>query len=222
MPQESISKILEKYIPEAAVNMCCRWIVSYNIHVRITRSRASKYGDYRPLKETGGHQITINHDLNPYAFLITFVHEIAHLLAENTSKKRISPHGVEWKNEFSRLLDYFLQQDIFPPDLVGTLTAYMKNPAASSCSDHDLLRVLRKYDKKESLNIQHLEDLPMHTLFRLHASRSGLIFSKGEQIRTRFYCMEITKKRGYYVNPLAEVVVHKVPTEGLQLKVSGI
>ena len=209
-------------MPESAVNICCRWIVSHNIHVRITRSRATKYGDYRPLKETGGHQITINHDLNPYSFLITFVHEIAHLIAENKYKKRISPHGLEWKNEFSCLLEYFLQQHIFPSDLVGALTSYIKNPAASSCSDHDLLRALRKYDKKESLNLQHLEDLHMDTLFRLYSSRSGLIFRKGKQMRTRFHCTEITTKREYVVNPLAEVVVHEVPEQGLQLKVSGI
>ena len=222
MSQESIAQVLEKYIPGTAVPICCRWIVNYNIHVRITRSRASKYGDYRPLKESGAHQITINHDLNPYSFLITFVHEIAHLLAETKYKRRIAPHGMEWKNEFSMLLDYFLKQQVFPSELVGALTAYVTNPAASSCSDHALLRALRKYDKKESLHVQHLEDLPKHTLFRLYSARSGLIFRKGDQIRTRFHCVEMTTKREYYVNPLAEVVVHEIPVEGLQLKVSGI
>ena len=48
---------------------CASWIVQ-NIHLRITGMRASS-GDYRP--PTGnGHQITVNHDLNPFAFLITF------------------------------------------------------------------------------------------------------------------------------------------------------
>lgn len=222
MSQESIAKVLEKYIPEAAVVICCNWIVRYNIHVRITRSRASKFGDYRPLKETGGHRITINHDLNKYAFLITFVHEVAHLIAETNYKNRIAPHGKEWKNEFSILLDYLLMQHIFPSELVGALKVYTMNPAASSCSDLNLLRALRKYDKKEQLHVQHLEDLPGETLFRLSSSRSGLIFRKGEQIRTRFHCQEITTKREYVVSPLAEVVVHEFPQEGLQLKVSGI
>ena len=222
MSQESIANILEKYIPGAAVDICSNWIVNYNVHVRITRSRATKFGDYRRLKESGAHQITINHDLNQYSFLITFVHEIAHLHAEEKYNKGIAPHGTEWKNEFSKLLDYFIQLGVFPPDLVGALTSYVKNPAASSCSDHDLLRALRKYDKKESLHVQHLEDLPKQTLFRLHSSRSGLIFRKGEQIRTRFHCVELTTKREYYVNPLTEVVVHEIPVDGLQLKVSGM
>jgi SprT protein len=216
LSQESIAKVLSRYIPESAVAVCCQWIVHYNIHVRITRSRATKFGDYRTLENNGGHRITVNHDLNPYSFLITFVHEVAHLLAETGSRKRISPHGMEWKNEFSRLLDYFLRQNIFPDDLVGALTSYMQDPAASSCSDHDLLRALRKYDRKELTAIRHLEDIPKHTLFKLHSSRSKLIFRKGDKIRTRFHCLEITTKREYFVNPLTEVIVHDIPHEMLQ------
>ncbi len=222
MSKESIANVLARYIPEPAVEICCKWIVCYNIHVRITRSRASKFGDYRPLREINGHQITVNHDLNPYSFLITFVHEVAHLLAEIHNKRRISPHGREWKFEFSQLLNYFLQQNIFPDDLVSALSSYMKNPAASSCSDHDLLRALRKYDTKEMINVHHLEDLPQHSLFRLRSSRSKLIFRKGDRIRTRFHCIEINSRREYYVNPLAEVIIHEIPQDGLQLNVLSV
>ncbi|MCX6291419.1 MAG: sprT domain-containing protein [Bacteroidetes bacterium] len=221
MSKETIQHILAKYIPESAVETCSQWIVQHNIHVRITRSRSSKYGDYRPMKNNG-HQITINHDLNPYAFLITFVHEVAHMHAETRYRGRISPHGKEWKSVFSLLLGDFVQRDIFPTDLLRALTAYMQNPAASSCSDLDLLRALRKYDKKELMEVQHLEDLPSGTLFRLHSSRSKLVFKKGKKIRTRFHCMEMTTKREYFVNPLTEVIVHEIPQEGLQLKVLGV
>jgi len=222
LSKESIANVLARYIPEPAVAICCKWIVNYNIHVRITRSRASKFGDYRPLREINGHQITVNHDLNPYSFLITFVHEVAHLLAEVNNKRRISPHGREWKYEFSRLLHYFLQQNIFPDDLVNALSSYMKNPAASSCSDHELLRALRKYDKKEMMDVHHLEDLPQDALFRLRSSRSKLIFRKGYRIRTRFHCIEINSRREYYVNPLAEVIIHEIPQQGLQLDVLSV
>ena len=219
LSQETIAKVLAKYLPEQAVGVCSQWVVQYNIHVKITRTRASKLGDYRPMKGRHAHQITINHDLNPYSFLITYVHEVAHLLAEVNNRRRIAPHGREWKQEFSRLLASFLEQHIFPQDVVGALTSYILNPAASSCSDHDLLRALRKYDKKESLHVMHLEDIPKHTLFRLHASRSKLLFKKGDQVRTRFHCLEMNTKREYFVSPLAEVIVHHVPENGLQLKV---
>ena len=221
MSKETIAKVLSKYLPEKAVDVCSQWVVQYNIHVIITRTRASKLGDYRPMKGRHAHQITVNHDLNPYAFLITYVHEVAHLLAEISYRRRIAPHGIEWKQEFARLLDYFLKQDIFPGDVLKALTSYIQNPAASSCSDHDLLRALRKYDRKEMQHVMHLEDLPKNTMFRLHASRSKLLFQKGDQVRTRFHCIEMNTQREYFVSPLAEVVVHPVPETGLLRKVSG-
>jgi hypothetical protein len=138
------------------------------------------------MKGRHAHQITVNHDLNPYSFLITYVHEVAHLRVESNTRRRIAPHGREWKQEFARLLDYFLKQDIFPSDVVGALTSYIQNPAASSCSDHDLLRALRKYDRKEMQHVLHLEDVPKDALFRLHASRSKQLFQKGDLLRTRF------------------------------------
>ena len=221
MSKETIAKVLSKYLPEKAVDVCSQWVVQHNIHVKITRTRASKLGDYRPTKGRHAHMITINHDLNPYSFLITYVHEVAHMLAETGSRRRIAPHGREWKQEFARLLDYFLKQDIFPGDVVGALTSYIQNPAASSCSDHDLLRALRKYDRKEMQHVMHLEDLPKHSLFRLHASRSKLLFQKGDQVRTRFHCIEMNTQREYFVSPLAEVVVHPEAENGLLRQASG-
>lgn len=221
MSKETITRVLAKYLPEKAVDVCAQWVVQYNIHVIITRTRASKLGDYRPTKGRHAHQITINHDLNPYSFLITYVHEVAHLVAETTSRRRIAPHGREWKQEFARLLDYFLKQDIFPGDVVGALTSYIQNPAASSCSDHDLLRALRRYDRKEMTHVMHLEDLARHTLFRLHASRSGQLFQKGDRVRTRFHCIEVNSQREYYVSPLAEVVVHQLPGNSIRTKDTG-
>jgi hypothetical protein len=206
MSGESIKKILSKYLPPAAVESCSRWIVQKNIHLKITRGRASKFGDYRPLAPGKGHQITVNHDLNPYSFLITFVHEVAHLEAYNKYKHTHEPHGREWKHEFRNLLLEFLELGVFPDDIRLALSNYMVNPAASSCSDHDLLRSLKKYDRKEE-DVLHLEDVPAGSHFRMHQSRAGLIFKKGPKIRSRFHCVEIKSNRIYYVSPLAAVKI---------------
>jgi SprT protein len=93
---------------------------------------------------------------------------------------------------------------VFPDDINSALVKYIHNPAASSCTDHNLLRTLRKYDTKAE-EIYHLEDLPADTLFSLHQSRSGYIFKKGHKIRRRFHCLEIKTNRIYFVSPLAEV-----------------
>jgi SprT protein len=205
----SFEKILSKYLPAPTVNICASWIAQYNIHLRITRSRATKYGDYRPLHKSKGHQITVNHDLNLYAFLITFTHEVAHLLCEIKHSRKAAPHGKEWKQEFSVLLSYFIHQNIFPIDLETALVSYLKNPAASSCSDYDLFKALKKHDQNKQADIYHLEEIPEEALFKLHATRSSLVFKKGTQLRSRFHCLEINSKRHYYVSPLAEVILYQ-------------
>ncbi len=208
MSREKIATVLAKYLPEQTVDECTSWIIQKNIHLKITKGRASKFGDYKPLNKGQGHHISVNHDLNRYAFLITFVHEVAHLHTYIKFPFRHEPHGKEWKNEFKILLSNFLIQRIFPDDVSIALHNYLINPAASSCSDHHLFRALKKYDKRDGLlEIIHLEELPLNSKFKLNQSRSGMIFQKGELLRTRFRCLELTTERTYFVSPLAEVVV---------------
>lgn len=204
MSLEKIKVVLSKYLPVDAVDICSIWIIHKNIHLKLTRGRASKFGDYMPLQPGEGHRITVNHDLNKYAFLITFIHEVAHLETFNNHKRQVDPHGKEWKNEFRQLLNDFVKRGIFPDDIRAALSDYMINPAASSCSDHNLLRALRKYDDRPE-EVFHLEDLPHDAVFQLHQSRSGLTFKKGHRIRKRFHCMEVKTNRVYLVSPMAEV-----------------
>ncbi|REJ85361.1 MAG: sprT domain-containing protein [Bacteroidetes bacterium] len=186
--------------------MCALWITEKSIHLKITRGRATKYGDYKPLGPGKGHHISVNHDLNPYSFLITFIHEVAHLHCFNMYGQRHDPHGREWKNEFGYLLGYFIQQNVFPQDMEAVLKEYLKNPSASSCSDPDLHRILKKYDQSLKSGVIHLEELPRDSLFYLHQSKSGQLFKKGKRLRTRFHCLELNSGREYLVNALSEVV----------------
>lgn len=208
MSREKISTILSKYLPASTIEQCTGWIIQKNIHLKITRGRASKFGDYLPLGKGKGHRITVNHDLNQYAFLITFVHEVAHLHTHVNYTHRYEPHGKEWKHEFRLLLSDFIEQKVFPSDIEGALLSYVRNPAASSCSDMNLFRVLKKYDQRPE-QVFHLEELPEAAEFSLFQSRAGLVFRKGARIRTRFHCIEIHSKREYFVSPLAEVVLYE-------------
>jgi hypothetical protein len=204
MSRDKIAEVLSKNLPSPAVETCTSWIIQKNIHLKLTRGRASKFGDYMPLPPGQGHRITVNHDLNKYAFLITFVHEVAHLETFNKFRSRVDPHGKDWKSEFKILLSEFIRHNIFPEDVKEAVTGYIVNPAASSCSDINLLRTLRKYDDRPG-HIYHLEDVPENSLFRLHQSRSGLLFRKGKRIRKRFQCVEIKSNRIYFVSPMAEI-----------------
>ena len=194
--------ILHKYIPEKAVPTISEWIFKFDFKLRIKKSRASKYGDYRPPIKGENHLITINYDMNKYAFLITLVHEIAHLSNYNKNKDTVKPHGEEWKMHYKLLMQEFLIPDIFPDDVITALRKYMSNPAASSCSDTNLLRVLKKYDARQHTVL--LEEVPEGAIFEYNKNRR---FMKGEQIRKRFKCKELPSNRTYLFNPLTEVLI---------------
>lgn len=196
-------EILRKYIPADAVPQISQWIFAYDFKLKIKKERSSKLGDYRAPHKGSNHIISINYNLNPYAFLITLVHEIAHLSTFNRFRDSVLPHGEEWKSEFRKHMEPFFHLGIFPSDLMFILARYLRNPAAASCSDHQLLRVLKKYDTEDK-NGQtvFLETLPYKSVFLYRDHR---VFIKGERIRTRFRCKELATGHYYLFNPLTEV-----------------
>ncbi|MFI5164490.1 MAG: SprT-like domain-containing protein [Bacteroidia bacterium] len=212
--------ILRKYIPEPAVEIIADWIYKYNFKLKVKRSRSSKEGDYTPPHNGKNHVITINHDLNKYAFLVTLIHEIAHLITWEKYKGRVNPHGGEWKSEYSRLLDYFLIKDastslsmttgeekIFPKEIFNSLKKHIERPSASSCSDLNLFRVLKKFDADTETLL--LERIAIGTSFRIAVSKTKHateIFIKGEKRRTRIQCTHARTKREYLIHALCKVV----------------
>jgi hypothetical protein len=213
---ERNKSILAKYIPEPAVETISEWIYKYNFKLKVKKSRASKEGDYTPPHSGKNHVITINHDLNKYAFLVTLIHEVAHLVTWEKFKGRVNPHGREWKLEYSRLLDYFLSQgssetareELFPEEISKALHKHAKSPSAASCSDLHLSRVLKKFDVDTETLL--LERIAAGTSFKIASSRtkhSEDVFIKGEKRRTRFKCIHARTKREYLIHALCKVEI---------------
>lgn len=196
------SNILKKYLPEQSVELIAVWIVDYDFKLKIKKERSTRLGDYTSPRNGLNHTITVNHNLNKYAFLITLVHEVAHLVTYNQHRNNVNPHGKEWKQNFQNLIQPFLSTDIFPLEVFAALRRYMQNPAASSCSDVNLLKTLKLHDDKS--DAVFIEYLPHNTLFLYNGSR---IFQKGERIRKRFKCREIGSGAVYLFNPLTEVEI---------------
>lgn len=191
--------ILEKYIPQEAAALVAEWIYRYDFKLKIKRSRSTKYGDYRPPLPGKNHQITVNNDLNRFSFLLTLVHEIAHLTAHEKFGRQAAPHGREWKHEFKILMQPFFAMQVFPEDVKAAVNRYLRNPAATSCSDLQLQRVLKRYnDSQDGL---HLEDLPPGSLFEYR----GRFFRKGAQRRKRFECREEQGRKTFLFSPLTPV-----------------
>ena len=198
-----LAEVLAKYVPEKAAYPAADIIQRYRVKVTITNTRASKYGDYRAPHNGLGHRISVNHDLNPYAFLITLLHELAHMVAHvRYGHRDIQPHGNEWKREFQILLDEFTALHIFPDDVLEAVNKYARNIKASSCSDPHLLRALKKYDTRTGESIHLLEDLEEGACFILGKDR---IFKKGKKLRSRYMCKEVGTNRDFLINGLAEV-----------------
>jgi SprT protein len=203
MPKEKVTfNALASYVPDGSFEPVLQYIIDYKVQLTVTRSRSTVLGDYRHAHAGKNHRISVNGDLNKYSFLITLLHEIAHLITFEKHGNKVQPHGQEWKLLFGNLLTVFTQKNIFPDDVQQTLLRSISNPAASSCGDEKLLRVLKKYDERKE-GIYFVEQILQGEKFKIKGNR---IFEKGEKIRKRFKCKEIATGKWYLFSPVSEVM----------------
>jgi hypothetical protein len=197
--KEQLIPILRKYLPQGSELYAADLMEKHKIQLRIKNPRLTKLGDYRPPTAENSHRISINRDLNPFAFLITFMHEVAHLLNFENSGPRVPPHGIEWKREFQMVSGPIVEQHILPNDVHAALNRYLKNPKASSCTDAQLVRTLRNYDEASEWVL--VEEIPMGLFFE---TQDGRKFKKLEKMRTRFRCTELQSGKTYLVPGLMQ------------------
>lgn len=191
---------LSKFIPAAAVPRVLEYLHQYQVHLTITRERKSVLGDYRHATPHKNHRISVNGSLNPYAFLITLIHELAHLVTFMQYGNRVQPHGREWKNCYALLLKDFMGNQIFPALVEQALRQSMHDLPASSCADEDLMRVLKQFDPHNGLVM--VESLSEGQLFDIG---EGRIFKKGKKLRKRYQCTEVNTGKLYLFSPIYEV-----------------
>jgi hypothetical protein len=194
-----MNAVLQKYLPEHAVAPCFELIKRFGVNLKVVNKRVTRHGDYKKLPN-GGHQITVNATSNKYRFLITLVHEIAHLVAFEKFGTRIKPHGPEWKKTFQHMMLPFIRPEIFPPKLLPLLAKHFKNPKASSGTDANLSIALNEFDF--NTDKLHVFEIPPGSIFRLY---NGKVFKRGNKRVKRYECIEIESGRLYLFQPLAEV-----------------
>jgi len=193
---------LAHYLPDGTLDAVMAYLHKYKVHLTVARERKSILGDYRHRTHYENHRISVNGNLNKFSFLVTLIHEIAHLLTYEQYQNKVAAHGTEWKQLYGSLLQQFLQNKIFPSDVERELIATIRNPAASSCAEDGLVRVMRKYDDKDSPQ-RLVEEIPLHGLFR---TTDGRVFKKGEKLRKRFKCVEVSTGKVYLFSPVFEVL----------------
>jgi SprT protein len=199
--QEYPLEYLNNYLPPNAGQLVLQLLQLYKVHLTITRERKTVLGDYRHALHDAAHRISVNGNLNSFAFLITLIHELAHLVTFLKFGNRVAAHGKEWKHTYKLLLQDFLLHTIFPDDITASLQSSMHNLPASSCADEDLMRVLRRYDKKTP-GTALVEELPDGALFAIEGNK---LFKKGKRLRKRFQCTELQTGKLYLFSPVYEV-----------------
>ena len=187
------------FVPLAAQEKLGDLLQHEPVLIKVVKKRRTKHGDYRKLP-SGLIQITVNESENPFRFLITLLHEIAHHLAFQDYGFRIAPHGREWKNTFSRIVQPFLIPSIFPSPLLEVLQHHLKNPKASSDTDIQLGLALKSFDP--STHKKAIFELPVKAKFKLE---NGRVFQKGIKQRKRYLCTELSSGKAYLFQPTAEV-----------------
>ncbi len=194
MNENKVLEILQLHVPATSVEYCFNLWQACPFELKLSKSRQTKVGDFTSRRSRSHPRITLNNDLNPYLFLTTYIHEVAHLHVYKRYADRVEPHGDEWKQTFTDLLVPLLWEHVYPEEILHELRRHMVNPKASSFADAKLTEVFRLFDRNKS-HAAVLSHLPEGSIFLLQ----GKYFKKGKLRRTRFLCKEVKSKREYLV-----------------------
>ena len=189
---------ISNHIPSASAEYCQQLINQHRFKLILAKERQSKLGDFRRDKYKN-YTITVNRNLNPFQFLITFIHEYAHLLVAVRHPKSVKAHGQEWKNTFRELMLPVLNPEVFPDEILRPLANHMRNPKAASSSDPKLWKILKGFGQ-DTTGIT-LEDIESGGEF-LFKKR---LFIKLNKRKTRVLCEEVNSGRQYLIPAVADV-----------------
>lgn len=167
----------------------------------IVKSRKSKLGDFKTAKnKLICPRISINGNLNSYAFLITFLHEWAHYLVWKEGHLYSKPHGNLWKTNFKKLILLMIENEIFPQEISASLLIHIQNPKASSTTDINLYKALSFFDTE--IQGKYIDELMDGDFFKI---RNNLIFKREKKLKKRILCTNMSNQKKYLFNPVCKV-----------------
>ncbi len=192
---------LRRHLPDNSIDFVYNELVDNNILLKISRPRTTKLGDYIPPVKNNIHRISININLNKYAFLITLLHELAHMKIWLKYKNKVEAHGKEWRAMFKKLLIDIDYRNIFPDDILSVLDSEMILPHNFKGNYKSKLnKVLTNYDPEKRKTLSDIGTGYRITLY------NGRQFDVIERIRTRYKCKDVYNDKIYLVS--ANVQIH--------------
>lgn len=202
-----IARALGPYLPEGTAETIAEWIVGHRVQFVVAKPRQSKLGDFRAGNRHMPSRISVNGDLNPYAFLITTVHEFAHLACYSKYGRKVAPHGKEWKQLYTDMLQPFVNGRVFPAEIHEALLQHISSPKASSCSCPTLNKAMALHDDQEVVFLESTTT-GIHFLFRDEC------YEVVEKRRTRFLCKRLRDGKNYLISGRA--TIEPLPQQALQ------
>ncbi len=198
--KKKLMQALQKYLPQIAVEYCSELLMLYKLHLHIEVARKDRLGDYSPHLGKG-NRISINHNLNPYDFLITFIHELAHHVTHQKHGPNHQSHGAEWKQAFKDCMRPTVMLGFFPPDIAAPLIKHMQKPKYTHSGDIALMKALSKYNVHTKTDQVLVSDLPEGTVFWFQQKQ----FRKLQKLRTYVLCEALTSGKRYKIHGLCAV-----------------
>lgn len=189
-------ELLDQYLPTDTHFFLKKWFADFRIHIKITKDRNSKLGDYRKMPDHS-HQITINSTLEKQLFFFVLTHELAHLIAFEKYNNRITAHGQEWKSTFREMLLESI--NIYTEDLRPIILKFSKNPKANFMASPDLVRYF--HIPNEDDQSVFVENLSENDLFWYKGDKYKII----ERKKKLYLCISLKNSKKYLFRPLAKV-----------------
>jgi hypothetical protein len=181
--------VLEQYLPENTLPFLKKWFADYYIHIKITKNRNSKLGDYRKLPDKS-HQITVNSTLDKQLFFFVLTHEMAHLIAFEKFNNRISAHGKEWKDTFREMLLESI--DIYTDDLKPIIRRFSSNPKANFMASPELVRYFHIENPEDQFVF--VEDLSVKDNFHYKGDQYEIL----EKKKKLYLCINLNNSKNTF------------------------
>lgn len=184
----------------------------YQFNFQVAKPRRTRLGDFRVLPHNRT-AITVNANLNPYAFLITYVHEVAHADVHHQYKSqrrnRPRPHGNAWQTAFQRLMQPLLTDAIFPSAILQPLRQYLTKPAATTYANPALMLALRQADKIPTAHLAVNQVILRDVLEGDQFQFAKKTYIRGTLRRTRVVCKEVSSGKSYAILAHAWVEINE-------------
>ncbi len=197
----SLDDLIARNFPPESIAYVRSFFEKYNFHFSVSLPRKTKKGDFRfRYDKKSIPTITVNGDLNKYEFLLVFIHEMAHFFVYLESSFKEKKHGERWKTIYHTLLTNVIEEVPLPQDIVRAWKEHLQHIKSSSSIDENLVKVFRKYDKKQ-IDSYLLKELNQGDCFIFRNQQFRLVKFR----RTRALCSTIKGDFPCLISMLAEV-----------------